>query len=149
MSSNKDKLPKQSDETPFNDIMKNLDSFFNESVKNFNSLFNQSTFDVDVYETKSNVIIEAKLPGYKRDQIKLEIIGNQIKIYVENTKLEEFRNDQRKYRSNGRSFQSMERSIPLSFTISEKDTRASYKNGILKITTPKMHADRRFIDIED
>jgi len=126
-----------------------MDSFFDESFKHFNSFFDQIAFDVDMYETKTDVVIEAELPGYKRDQIQLEIIDNQVRIAVEDTKLVEEKNEQRMYRNIERSFHRIERLVSLPFTISEKNTRASYKDGILRITTPRRETSRRFIDIDE
>ena len=63
----------------FKDLMEQMDAFFNESAKNFNALIKRP-LAVRTYETASEVIVEAELPGYKREQIKLEIVGNQLRI---------------------------------------------------------------------
>ncbi|WP_200416798.1 Hsp20/alpha crystallin family protein, partial [Virgibacillus salexigens] len=97
--------------------------------------------NVRTYETQSNLIVEAELPGYKRDQIQLEIIGNQLRIAVEGFSSNE---QEKNYRG-----QRAERTITIPSTISEKETKADLNNGILRITIPKKNSSRRFIDIND
>ncbi|WP_373894836.1 Hsp20/alpha crystallin family protein [Virgibacillus natechei] len=133
----------------FDGLMKGMDSFLHDSFRNFNSLFNRKSFDVDVYEAKSDVVIQAKLPGVKRDQIELEIVGNQVRIAVQDATTYEETNDEGKHHQHKeQSQQRMERFVTLPFTISEKETTASYQNGILKITTPINNDSRKFIDID-
>lgn len=143
MSSNK-----YNSNSSFDGLMKGMDSFLNDSFKNFNSLFSRKSFDVDMYESKSNVVIQAKLPGVKRDQIELEIVGNQVRIAVQDAEIYEEINDGTKHQYKEQSQQRMERFITLPFTISEKETTAAYNDGILKITTPINNASRKFIDID-
>ncbi|UJL46681.1 Hsp20/alpha crystallin family protein [Virgibacillus sp. NKC19-16] len=143
MSSNK-----YNNNSSFDGLMKGMDSFLNDSFRNFNSLFSRRSFDVDMYETKSDVVIQAKLPGIKRDQIELEIVGNQIRIAVQNTTIYEEINDREKHQHKEQSEQRMERFVTLPFTISEKETTAAYKDGVSKITTPINNASRKFIDID-
>lgn len=140
MGSNRDNLSKWFNKSTVNEFVDHMDSFINESAKNFNSLFNQKTFKVNKHETKSEVVIEAILPGYKRNQIKLGIVGNQFRITVEDLEVKSDNNEQ--------SSQKMERLVSLPFTISKNDTRASYTDGILKISTPKKKSNATFIDIE-
>ncbi|WP_099156886.1 Hsp20/alpha crystallin family protein [Virgibacillus ndiopensis] len=151
MGSNRNNFPKgfDLDMTPFRDLMKRMDSVFNDSSKKLNSYFNLKPFWVDVYETESEVIVEAELPGYKRDQIQLEIIGNQLRITVTDSMIHEEKNDKTNYQNKEQSFQKMERIVTLPFTISEKDTTASFNDGILKISIPKRNSSRKFIGIDE
>ncbi|ASN06050.1 Hsp20/alpha crystallin family protein [Virgibacillus necropolis] len=142
MGSSKDNLSKWFHKDSFYDLAKHMDSFFNESFKQF---FNQKPFEINMQETKSDVVIRAMLPGYNRDQIRLAIIGNQLRITVEDSKFQEkkkehFTNTNKEYK--------MERMISLPFTISEEDTKATYNDGILKISTPKKKPNTRFINID-
>lgn len=150
MSENKDNDNQSKRGRPqFSHLLDQIDSFFNDSVKHFDSLINKRSIRVDINETKFNVIIKAELPGYKRDQIQLEIIGNQIRITAEDTSIHEEKHDKNMYHNKNQSRQRAERLITLPFTISEKDTKAALSDGILKITIPKKNESRRFIDIND
>ncbi|CDQ40459.1 Hsp20/alpha crystallin family protein [Virgibacillus salexigens] len=137
---NKDNRSVRPERNPFHGLMEQMDAFFNESAKNFNTLVRRP-INVRTYETQSNLIVEAELPGYKRDQIQLEIIGNQLRIAVEDFSSNE---QEKNYRG-----QRAERTITIPFTISEKETKADLNNGILRITIPKKNSSRRFIDIND
>ena len=148
MASNKDNFP-GFDKSTFQGLFSNMDSFLNQSIRNFDSFFNLKSFEVNMHETKKDIIVEAHLPGVKRDQIELEIVGNQLRIAAEDMTILEEKNDQTKYNDRRQSFQKTERLITLPFHISEKDTTASFDNDILKITIPKHNSGRRFIDIDN
>ncbi|WP_158701752.1 Hsp20/alpha crystallin family protein [Lentibacillus sp. Marseille-P4043] len=145
MAANRDNESKRTQRPQFNHLLEQMDSFFNDSIKNFNSMFKKS-IRINTYETKSSVVIEAELPGYKREQIHLEIIGNQIRISAEDTTNVEEKNENY---NNEESVRQAERLVTLPFTISEKDTKAKLNNGLLKITVPKLNESRKFIDIDD
>ncbi|GAB3792316.1 Hsp20/alpha crystallin family protein [Virgibacillus kimchii] len=147
MSSNKDNLP-WSNKSGFQDIFNHMDSFLNESIRNFDSFFNLKSFDVNMYETDMDIIVEAYLPGIKKDQIELEIIGNRLRIAAEDMTILEEKNDKTKYNDRRQSFQKTERLITLPFHVSEKDTKASFHKDTLKITIPKRNSGRKFIDID-
>ncbi|WP_231514843.1 Hsp20/alpha crystallin family protein [Oceanobacillus salinisoli] len=137
------------DMTPLHDFMRKMDSMFNESFKHLNTNFKLGNFHVDVDETEKDIMVKAELPGYSRDQIKLEIIGNRLKIAVEDTNSFEGKDEKKHYYSKQESFQRKERIITVPFNIPEKETKASFKNGLLKVVIPKRNSNRKFIDIDE
>ncbi|WP_284139345.1 MULTISPECIES: Hsp20/alpha crystallin family protein [unclassified Virgibacillus] len=137
------------DMSPFRDFVKHMDRFFNESFREANSIFHLRPFWVDVRETEANVIVEADLPGYKRDQIELEIIGNQLRIAAEDKASQKTQHDNKQYFHSQRSLQRMERFITLPFTIPEKETKAQFEDGKLKVLIPKKNQNRKYIDIHE
>ncbi|MFB4166229.1 Hsp20/alpha crystallin family protein [Alteribacillus sp. JSM 102045] len=84
----------------------------------------------------------------ERDQIQLEIIGNHLRMSVEDSAILEEKNDQSMSQRKEQSFQRMERLIPLPLPVSEKDIKTTFENGILKISIPK-HRNRKFIEIDN
>ncbi|MGM8365832.1 Hsp20/alpha crystallin family protein [Virgibacillus sp. W0181] len=147
MEANKGKSSKRNEEFPFHDLMSRMDSFFQGSFRNFNTFWNPENFKVNMHETKDNMIVEAVLPGYKRDQVEIEILGSQLRITVEDNASMEVVNEQHYYKQE-QSFRKAERIVSLPFPISKKDTKAAFHNGILKITIPKNNESRTFVDIE-
>jgi len=135
------------DFTPLQDLMQRMDSLFNRSFKQMNSHLSLNNFWVNTYETDSDVIVEAELPGYRKEQIKLEIIGNRIRIFVEDNILEE--KDHSSFQSRKQFFQRKERYVTLPFEIPEKETNAAFHNELLKITIPKKNSKRKYIEIDD
>ncbi|SDJ13233.1 Hsp20/alpha crystallin family protein [Alteribacillus bidgolensis] len=121
MGSNNDKLPKSFYESAFYDLMKHMESFVDESFQHFHSLFNRQMFEIEVYETESDILMESSLPDCERDQIQLEIIGNHLRISVDDSAMLEEKNDQSISQKKEQSFKRMERLIPLPLPISEKD----------------------------
>ncbi|GAA0492205.1 hypothetical protein GCM10008986_18080 [Salinibacillus aidingensis] len=148
MGSNRKYRPKRLNDSPFENLMQQMDQFFQESMKNFDSLLQPNSFQVDMYEDQTHVVIEADLSGYKKEQIYVRPNGHQLKIAVEDSSVFEEKNDQTSYIHQQQTFQRMERSIALPFPISEEDTYASFKDGHLKIKIPKRNPHTGYIDIE-
>lgn len=135
------------DFTPLRDLMERMDSLFNRSFKHMNSHLNLNNFWVNTYETDTNVLVEAELPGYRKEQVKLEIIGNRLRIYAEDNNMEEITTDS--FQSRKQMVQRKERYVTLPFEIPEKETTASFQNGLLKVTIPKKNSKRKYIDIDE
>lgn len=137
------------DMSPIRDFAREMDSFFNHSFRQMNSIFNLRPFWVDVEETDSDVIVKAELAGHTRDQIVIETHGNHLRIAIEDTDDIEVKDENQKQYRRSQSYRKMERSITLPFEIPEEETKASFENGLLKLTIPKQNSKRKFIDIDD
>lgn len=137
------------DMSPIRNFAREMDSFFNHSFKQMNSMFNLRPFQLQVQETDAHMIVTAELPGYQRDQIIIETFGNRLRIAVENKNIVEERDDKHKSYNNHQSYQKMERLVTLPFEIPEQETKASFKDGLLKLMIPKQNSKRKFIDIDD
>jgi HSP20 family protein len=133
------------DFSPLRDFMQNMDRFFNQSFKHINSHLNWNPLLVETYETDKEVIIKAELPGYSPEDIQLEIISNRLRIVVDDHQIIE--NDVEQSKQEYR--QKRERVVSLPFVIPEKETKASFHNGLLKIAVPKKNSKRKFLDIHD
>lgn len=142
MSKKKDNLPTPFHEKPIGDFLKSIDSFFQDAFRNFQFGFG---FPVHQYETNEHYIIEAQLPGVKKEQIRLDVYSNSIRIGVENSQVIEEKDDIHQSFRRSKSFNRVERVIMLPFQISERDLRASYRDGLLKIIVPNK---KRTIEIE-
>lgn len=142
MSKKKNNLPTPFNEQPLLNILKSIDGFFNEAFHNFQFF---GGFIVRQFETKTHYVIEADLPGIKKEQIMLDIYSNQIKISVENSEEIEKKDDILHSYQRTRSFQKAERVVVLPFAISEKDVKAVFRNGVLRIEIP---SKRKTIEIE-
>ncbi|MEK4028599.1 MULTISPECIES: Hsp20/alpha crystallin family protein [Bacillaceae] len=130
-------------------LVKSIDSFFGESFKYLDTFIHHNMlFSVDSYETDSDIIIEADLPGYERAQIQVEILGDRLRISAESSGTIEEHDDKKAYFHKKQTLQRMEKFITLPFLISEKETRATYKNGLLRIITPKQYHCKRLLNIE-
>jgi HSP20 family protein len=142
MRKKKDNLPTPFNEQPIADLLKSIDGFFQNAFRNFQFV---GGFPIHQYETKNHYIIEAQLPGVRKEQIHLDIYSNHIKISVEHSEVIEEKDDIHQVFKSTNSFQKAERFIMLPFHITEKDVKASYRDGILKIIVPNK---KRTIEIE-
>jgi HSP20 family protein len=146
--SDKNNLPSIFNDSFFG-FIKSFDSFFDESFQHFNTFLNQGALSVDFYETASDGVVEAKLPGYSKDQIQVEFVRNhQLRISVENSETAEVKNENNMYYHKKQTSQKLERLIMLPYPIAEEDAKATFKDGVLRIIFPKGTINRRFIDIE-
>lgn len=145
---NKKNRPDRFGVSPLRNMARDMDTFFNQSFKQINSMFNLRSFRVYVDETEDYIIVTAELPGYKKDQIMIEVLGNRLRIAVENLDAIETKDDLRKTYTNQHSYEILERQVTLPFEIPEEETKATFQNGLLKLTIPKQNSKRRYIDID-
>jgi len=91
---------------------------------------------VDIYETDSELVVKAELPGVKREDIDVTIKENSIHIKAERKeeKEEKTENVHRVERFYGR----IERIIPLPAEVKPEEAQAEYRDGVLEIRIPKV-----------
>lgn len=89
----------------------------------------------DVYETETEVVVKAEIPGVSKDDLELVIDEEYIRIAGHTQKDTEVKNEAM-YR-NERYYGSFARTIPLPSRILIEQAKAEYKDGILSVTAPK------------
>jgi HSP20 family protein len=152
-----DKHKLSSPQEPFKHVMKSMDDFFNakplrgvmDSIDGFFQRSFISTFPVDLYETSNELVITAEIPGVKREQIYLDIVGNTLKISVEHEEDREEKYSVHSYYRRERSHHRVERTVQLPYPVSEKQVKATYQNGILKVRAPKGQRRKSRIQIDE
>lgn len=90
---------------------------------------------VDVYEKDNNLVIEAEIPGANKEDIEIKVKDNSVIIRGE-VKREEEKKEENYYRSE-RFYGKFERVLPLPTDVKVEESKASFENGILKLTIPK------------
>lgn len=95
-------------------------------------------FKTDIKDTGDNYVIEAELPGFRKEDIKIDINGDSMTICAENTKTTEEKDDS-SYIRRERTFGSVARTFDIS-EIRSADITAAFENGILTLTLPKKQA---------
>lgn len=110
-----------------------IDSFFNDDFM-IPSVFNNNPFRADMKENEHEYIIEADLPGIKKEAINIEYKNNYLNVSAkkENSTEEKNGNYVRKERRSGE----FKRSFYID-GIEENKIDASFKDGVLKIILPK------------
>ena len=101
----------------------------------------------DIYEKDNKYFIEMDVPGYKKEDIKIEVDKGNIVIRAEKENNEE---EDKKYLHRERKvYGKIERSFHLD-DMDEDSIKASFKDGILKIAISKLAEDeyKKIINID-
>lgn len=90
---------------------------------------------IDIHETDAAIILEAELPGLKKEDIDIEIRENILTLKGERKDNKEIK-EQNYYRQERRSGK-FSRSLTLPAVIDPEKVVASYKAGVLEVKIPK------------
>ena len=93
----------------FEDFYNMLDDFFNDTWPRRSRI--GSTFKVDVQENEREYLIEAELPGVKKEEVNIEMYEGRLTISV--NREENISEENKNYLHRERTFSSMKRSIYL------------------------------------
>lgn len=91
--------------------------------------------NVDIYENKEQIVLEAELPGMKREDFDLTIENNVITLRGQ--RQFEKKDESDNYHRVERAYGSFTRSFTLPNTVTVEGANAEYKNGVLRVTLPK------------
>ncbi len=105
----------------------------------------------DIYEEEGTYIIEMDIPGFKKEDIHMELEDGYLKISAEK-KVEMTEDDDKKYlRHERQSTTRCERKFYVG-EVSEEEVKAQIKENVLKISIPKEETkkeSKKVIMIED
>jgi HSP20 family protein len=102
--------------------------------------------NVDIYENKDQIVLEAELPGMNREDFELTVENNVITLRGE--RRFEKKDDADNYHRVERAYGSFSRSFTLPQVVSGDGATAEYRNGVLRVTLPKREeAKARRIEI--
>ncbi|CAH2215420.1 Hsp20/alpha crystallin family protein [Tepidibacter aestuarii] len=130
----------------FVDFYNIIDDFFNDAYFPVRNL-QDDTFKMDVKETSKEYLIEAEVPGLKKEEINVDYNDNRLLISVQ--KDEQINEEKGNYIHKERRSSEMRRSVYLK-DVKRDSITAKLENGILKITAPKTEIieNRYKIEIE-
>lgn len=94
---------------------------------------------MDVKELEGAYLVHAEIPGVKKEDIHVEIEGNQVAISAEVKQDKTVRDGERVLRSE-RTFGQVSRSFQLANDIDEGKATATFTDGVLALTLPKKAA---------
>jgi HSP20 family protein len=100
----------------------------------------------DVYESAENITVVAELPGLKKSDISISLLGERLTVSGER-KVEEKLETAEVYRSE-RFFGPFQRSFTLPTGVQTDKITARFENGVLTVTLPKAeNAKPKQIDV--
>ncbi len=95
----------------------------------------------DVKETEEGYEVDVDLPGFRKEDIKLELNNGYLTISTEKS-LEKKDEKKGKVLRQERYSGTMQRSFYVGGGITEEDIKARYENGVLSLLIPKKEAKR-------
>lgn len=95
-----------------------------------------SDFKTDISEDEKAYTLEADLPGFKKEDIHVDINDDSLIISAERKRESEEKDQAGNYIRRERSFGSFSRSFDIS-GVKPEEIKASFANGVLTLTMPK------------
>lgn len=128
------------------------DDFFRDDFFDRKDRMNFNLMKTDIREDDKSYLLEVDLPGYSKDDIKIDITDGYLTI---NAKVEkEDKEDNKNYVRRERFTGEVSRSFYVGEDIKEDEVKASFKNGILTLEVPKLSLedkkkDKKYIEISE
>ena len=113
---------------PFDELEEMQRRFFGENAVR--------EFKTDIRDNGESYLLEAELPGFKKEEISVNIEGDTLTIRAEHSESTEEKDGKGNFVKRERSYGSFSRSFDMT-GIRVEDISAAYEDGILKLTLPK------------
>lgn len=140
------KREKQNWQTPFDaltHLREEMNTLFNRTLnkrQGNNKLWDMNfSPEVDMVDNGKELSMKVDLPGFKKEDINVSLVGNFLKIRGERKEEHEDKKKNTYYME--RRFGSFERSFELPCAVKETDVNAEYKGGVLRVTIPKCESE--------
>ena len=102
----------------------------------------QNMMKTDVKETDEGYEVDIDLPGFKKDEIQLELNNGYLTISTQKALEKDEKNKKGRMLRQERYAGTMQRSFYVGEHITEEDVKASYESGVLHLVLPKKDAPR-------
>jgi HSP20 family protein len=105
-------------------------------------------FKFDIYENGSSYFIKVDIPGLKAEEIRVYTVNYDLTIEFE--KGEKIESDDYEYIFRGRNYGYFKKFMKLPINSKRDEVAAEYRDGVLKVTIPKMEESLyRLVKIEN
>jgi HSP20 family protein len=126
---------------PFTPLSRVFEQFFDEPFFTLMPVQTQGTqqsFAMDLSEDDQNVIVRATLPGFKKEEINVELDEGVLTIAGQHEEEHEEGGPNEKYYRRERRLGSVQRRIALPMAVREDEAVADLKDGVLTLKLPKV-----------
>jgi HSP20 family molecular chaperone IbpA len=111
-----------------------------------------SIMRTDIRETGDSYVLDVELPGFKKEDVKLQLKDGYLNITASTQSTDEEKDDQGKFLRRERYTGAMERSFYVGEDLTEEDVKARFEKGVLTLILPKEQPKKieepKFIAIE-
>ena len=132
--------------TPFDSLFDELGKGFWLKPVNFPA-GTELKMKLEVKEDEKAYTVHAEVPGVKKEDIQVEVHGDQVSIRAE-VKQEKEEKEGGKVIHSERSYGMVSRSFSLPTEVDDKATVAKYKDGMLELTLPKRASGGKRISVQ-
>lgn len=94
-----------------------------------------AAYPVDIREQEGQILVDAELPGFKKDEVKVTLERGVLSIRAEHK--EEKKKEQGTEYLNERSYRRIQRAFTLPADVDESKVEADLKDGVLHLTLQK------------
>jgi len=91
----------------------------------------------DIKETDDSFELDIDIPGYKKDDVKVQLKDGYLTVKASRESDEEVKDEEGKFLRRERYSGSMSRSFFVGEETSEEDVKAKFEDGVLKLAFPK------------
>ena len=113
-------------------LFNELDNLFSDPFTNFES----SIMKTDIRQVDNNYVLDIELPGYKKEDVQLNLENGYLSISANHEANDEEKNQEGQVIRQERSFGSCQRSFYVGDYLEATDIKAKFDNGILQIVLP-------------
>lgn len=111
-----------------------------------------SIMRTDIRETGDSYVLDVELPGFKKEDVKLQLKDGYLNISASTTTSDEEKDENGKFLRRERYTGAMQRSFYVGEDLTEEDVKAKFEKGVLTLTLPKEQPKKieepKFIAIE-
>lgn len=107
--------------------------------------------DVDVRDGDEEFVVVADVPGYEKEDIDLSVADRTLTVAASREMREDTESDGGEYLHRERRHESVRRTLRLPEDVTADDATATYRNGVITVTLPKVSVDAddsRRIDVD-
>ena len=131
-------LPSIFGDTLMDDLFNDFDrSFFHRNARPALRTERANLMKTDITETDEGFKLDVELPGYKKEDLTLELNNGYLNISAAKNETSEEKNDEGRVIRRERYTGSMTRCFYVGDDITEEDIKARFEDGILKLFVPK------------
>lgn len=133
-----------------------FDDFFDDDFANFPTfpeIRRSSMMKSDVKELDNAYQLEMDLPGFKKDDVKMQLKDGVLNISAETSRNNDEKDKNGKYIRRERFEGTCSRSFYVGKDVKQEDIKAKFDNGVLTVTVPKAEKkpeieENKYIQIE-
>ncbi|ELZ94827.1 hsp20-type chaperone [Haloferax mucosum ATCC BAA-1512] len=147
-------MPRANPFDDFEELFERMSRQFDEMGRQFDrsgmmSSVRSHEMAVDIADYDDELVVSVDLPGYEKEDISLSVADRSLTVAAQRELVDE--RTESEYLRRERRHESARRAIRLPVEVDDEHTSATYRNGVLTVTLPKLDVepdDSRHIDID-